>query len=344
MEQQSERSILIVEDEPSISGFIRRGLIFEGYSVEAIDDGRAGLERLRDQRPDLLILDLMLPGIDGLEICRRVRAAEAADGSTPLPILMLTARDAVNDRVTGLEAGADDYLVKPFAFEELLARVRALLRRSAQTHPTANVQILSFDDLAIDQSARTVRRNDRDIDLSVREYDLLTLFLHHPNQVLPRDHESRVGRRRLFRRFERVKSRSGNCGGSLNRGSESQAVQTIHQDRLRFFGRLDRSWPACARSIRFRLTAWYATVTHAGAADAHRDRQRGARSAPLQQFDDDLTNTAAAISAPPRSAHSEMARPSASIFPRSIRSRSRYFIQISLPDGSTEYRSDALGT
>ena len=129
MEQQSERSILIVEDEPSISGFIRRGLIFEGYSVEAIDDGRAGLERLRDQRPDLLILDLMLPGIDGLEICRRVRAAEAADGSTPLPILMLTARDAVNDRVTGLEAGADDYLVKPFAFSEFLARVRTLLRR-----------------------------------------------------------------------------------------------------------------------------------------------------------------------------------------------------------------------
>ena len=228
VEQQSERSILIVEDEPSISGFIRRGLIFEGYSVEAIDDGRAGLERLRDQRPDLLILDLMLPGIDGLEICRRVRAAEAADGSTPLPILMLTARDAVNDRVTGLEAGADDYLVKPFAFEELLARVRALLRRSAQTHPTANAQILSFDDLAIDQSARTVRRNDRDIDLSVREYDLLTLFLHHPNQVLPRATiMSRVWGDDFFGDSNVLEVTIGNLRRQLESGGESRLIQTV---------------------------------------------------------------------------------------------------------------------
>ena len=185
VEQQSERSILIVEDEPSISGFIRRGLIFEGYSVEAIDDGRAGLERLRDQRPDLLILDLMLPGIDGLEICRRVRAAEAADGSTPLPILMLTARDAINDRVTGLEAGADDYLVKPFKFQELLARIRSLLRRRGPSPPPAT-ELLRYDDLELDVPRKEAVRNGKRIPLTVKEFALLEYLMRNPNRVLTR--------------------------------------------------------------------------------------------------------------------------------------------------------------
>ena len=124
------RHILLVEDEPAISGFVRRGLIFEGYDVQVVEDGREALDAIRDGSPDLLILDLMLPNVDGINVTRRIRAAESADGSTRLPILMLTARDSVADRVAGLDAGADDYLVKPFDFEELVARVRALLRRT----------------------------------------------------------------------------------------------------------------------------------------------------------------------------------------------------------------------
>ena len=122
--------VLLVEDEPAISGFVRRGLIFEGFDVDVAINGRIALEMIRDRQPDLLVLDLMLPEVDGLEVTRRLRAAEANDPQSRLPILMLTARDSIPDRVAGLEAGADDYLVKPFDFNELLARVRALLRRT----------------------------------------------------------------------------------------------------------------------------------------------------------------------------------------------------------------------
>jgi two-component system response regulator MprA len=182
----NQARILVVEDEPAISGFVRRGLIFEGYDVEVATDGREGLTRLRDEPPDLLVLDLMLPGIDGLELCRRVRAAEEMDHRPPLPILMLTARDAVADRVTGLEAGADDYLVKPFAFDELLARVRALLRRSRPATPRPAAETLTFDGLSLDLGSRTGERGGRQLSLTTREFDLLALFLRHPNQVLPR--------------------------------------------------------------------------------------------------------------------------------------------------------------
>lgn len=188
MAQQSPTKparILVVEDEPAISGFVRRGLIFEGYEVDVMADGREALSRLRDGSPDLIVLDLMLPGIDGLELCRRVRAAEEADSRPPVPILMLTARDAVTDRVTGLEAGADDYLVKPFAFDELLARVRALLRR-ARPRAARATENLTYDSLALDLGSRTGRRGDRLLKLTTREFDLLALFLRHPNQVLPR--------------------------------------------------------------------------------------------------------------------------------------------------------------
>jgi two-component system response regulator MprA len=175
----------VVEDEPAISGFVRRGLIFEGYDVTLAENGRDALEMIRDTPPDLVILDLMLPEVDGLEVARRVRAAEEADQLPRVPILMLTARDAVPDRIAGLDVGADDYLVKPFDFDELLARVRALLRRTQRIEKRSG-EVLGFDDVQLDISSRTVTRDGEPIDLTAREFDLLTLFLRHPNQVLTR--------------------------------------------------------------------------------------------------------------------------------------------------------------
>ncbi len=171
-------NILIVEDDESIASMLRRGLIFEGYRRRGGAHGPEGLDRARERMPDLVILDLMLPDIDGMEVCRRLRAA------SDVPILMLTAKEAVPDRVAGLDAGADDYMVKPFAFEELLARVRALLRRHQVTETP---DVLRFADLELDTGTRQARRGERVIDLTAKEYDLLHLFLRHPRQVLTRD-------------------------------------------------------------------------------------------------------------------------------------------------------------
>ncbi len=171
-------TILVIEDEERIADLLRRGLTFEGYKVLVAADGPGGLSIARDQPPDLVILDWMLPGLDGLEVCRRLRAAG------PTPILMLTAKDAVPDRVAGLDAGADDYLVKPFSFDELLARVRALLRRS---RPAEGTEALKFADLTLDPAAREARRAGRRLDLTAKEFDLLELLLRHPRQVLTRE-------------------------------------------------------------------------------------------------------------------------------------------------------------
>jgi two-component system response regulator MprA len=169
--------ILVIEDEPKIADFLRRGLAYEGYHVEARLDGESGLKAARDDPPDLVILDVMLPSLDGLEVCKRLRAG----GN--VPILMLTARDAVPDRVKGLDSGADDYLVKPFDFDELLARVRALLRRRTP----AEGPVLKFADLTLDVRTRVVRRGDQRIELTTKEFDLLHLFMLHPRQVLTRE-------------------------------------------------------------------------------------------------------------------------------------------------------------
>jgi two-component system response regulator MprA len=170
--------ILVVEDERQIAELLRRGLIYEGYSVEVATDGEAGLAAARDRPPDLVLLDLMLPGIDGLTVCSRLRAA------SDVPILVLTARDAVPDRVAGLDAGADDYVVKPFSFDELLARIRALLRRR---QPQAAMETLTFSDLKLSPATHEVFRGDRRIELTAREFELLTLLMEHPRQVLTRD-------------------------------------------------------------------------------------------------------------------------------------------------------------
>lgn len=179
--------ILVVEDEPGIAGFVRRGLHFEGYDVVVASDGPSALRILRDDPPDLVVLDVMIPGADGFEIARRLRAAEVAERLPAIPVLMLTARDAVADRVTGLRAGADDYLVKPFDFDELLARIEALLRRStARTESGAARDVLEYADLRVDLTGRTVSRGNREVQLTAREFDLLVLFMRHPEHVLPR--------------------------------------------------------------------------------------------------------------------------------------------------------------
>jgi two-component system, OmpR family, response regulator MprA len=173
--------ILVVEDEARIASFLRRGLTLEGYEVETAYDGEEALFKIRDRPPDLVILDIMLPRIDGLEVCRRMRTF------TSLPVLMLTARDAVPDRVAGLDNGADDYMVKPFSLDELLARVRALLRRQKRPEAGAERQVLSYGDLKMNSGTRQVWRAEREIQLTAKEYDFLELFMRNPQQVLTRD-------------------------------------------------------------------------------------------------------------------------------------------------------------
>jgi two-component system, OmpR family, response regulator MprA len=172
--------ILIVDDDSRVTSALRRTLAYEGYTVSTALDGEGALALARTKPPDLVILDLMLPGINGLEVCRRLRTA--GDG---IAVLMLTARDAVADRVTGLESGADDYLVKPFALEELLARVKALLRR--HNPPDVTRSVLCFADLELDTARREAKRGERIIELSTTEYELLALFLRNPRMVLTRN-------------------------------------------------------------------------------------------------------------------------------------------------------------
>jgi two-component system response regulator MprA len=171
--------VLIVDDEPAVRAALERALRLDRYDVELAGDGREALDRIADMRLDAVVLDVAMPGIDGLEVCRRLR--EAGDRT---PVLMLTARDSVDDRVAGLDAGADDYLVKPFALKELKARLRALLRR-AET-PAGDDQALRFADLVLDRGAWEARRGQRPLELSRTEFQLLAMFLEHPRQVLTR--------------------------------------------------------------------------------------------------------------------------------------------------------------
>ncbi|HCP75451.1 MAG TPA: DNA-binding response regulator, partial [Ktedonobacter sp.] len=167
-----------VDDDPRITDLLRRVLAYEGYSVASAASGNEALKRTLERPPDLVVLDIMLPGLDGLEVARRLRAA-----GDNVPVLMVTARDAVADRVKGLETGADDYLVKPFAPEELVARVKALLRRNQE----ARHEVLHYADIELDTGTRIAHRGSREIDLSPTEYELLALFLRRPRQVLTRE-------------------------------------------------------------------------------------------------------------------------------------------------------------
>ncbi|MEU6666640.1 response regulator transcription factor [Streptomyces sp. NPDC046727] len=178
--------ILIVDDEPAVREALQRSLAFEGYDTEVAVDGADALEKAADYRPDLVVLDIQMPRMDGLTAARRIRGA----GDTT-PILMLTARDTVGDRVTGLDAGADDYLVKPFELDELFARIRALLRRSTYaTAVSAEAQedeALTFADLRMDLATREVTRGGRQVGLTRTEFTLLEMFMAHPRQVLTRE-------------------------------------------------------------------------------------------------------------------------------------------------------------
>jgi len=172
--------ILVVEDDPAVRSSLSRALRLEGYEVELHEEGASAIKSLQVAVPDAILLDLQLPDVDGLEICRRVRSS----GDTT-PILMVTARDAVDDRVAGLDAGADDYLVKPFDLSELFARLRALLRRRGPSEGEADV--LRFEDLSLDLLTRDARRGERSFTLTRVEFDLLELLLRHPRQVLTRE-------------------------------------------------------------------------------------------------------------------------------------------------------------
>ncbi|MCB5166211.1 response regulator transcription factor [Streptomyces bambusae] len=181
-----QQRILIVDDEPAVREALRRSLAFEGYTAETAVDGLDALDKAAAHTPDLIVLDIQMPRMDGLTAARRLRA-----GGSQTPILMLTARDTVGDRVTGLDAGADDYLVKPFELDELFARIRALLRRSRYAAPAAagaaQEDVLAFGDLRMDLATREVTRGGRPVELTRTEFTLLEMFLAHPRQVLTRE-------------------------------------------------------------------------------------------------------------------------------------------------------------
>ncbi|AGY58091.1 response regulator transcription factor [Gloeobacter kilaueensis] len=169
--------ILLVEDEPKLARFVELELLSEGYRVHLAPDGIAGLTAAREEPPDLILLDWELPGLSGLEVCCRLRKT-----GSRVPVIFLTGRDEVSDRVRGLDAGADDYLTKPFSIEELLARIRVRLRQ--QQPPTADPNVLSFEDVRLNRLTREVFRGERSVELTPKEFELLEYFLTHPRQVV----------------------------------------------------------------------------------------------------------------------------------------------------------------
>ena len=173
--------ILVVDDDRAVRESLRRSLSFNGYTVDLATDGQDALEQVTASRPDAMVLDVMMPRVDGLEVCRRLRST-----GDDLPILVLTARDSVSERVAGLDAGADDYLPKPFALEELLARLRALLRRATPDPDSSADEVLRFADLSLDPATREVTRGDRQISLTRTEFSLMEMLMANPRRVLTR--------------------------------------------------------------------------------------------------------------------------------------------------------------
>jgi two-component system, OmpR family, response regulator MprA len=210
-------SILVVDDDPFIRSVVSRGLRLEGFQVEVAADGLDALRITREQHFHLVVLDVMLPNLDGIEVCRRLRRG------TNVPIIMLTARDSVSDRIGGLDSGADDYLIKPFDFDELLARVRALLRRAQLTQE----EELLFADLLLDMGTREAYRGGRRIEITTREYELLLLFLRHPRQVLTRQQILEDIWRNTEVDANAIEVHIGRLREKLEAGGERRIIQTI---------------------------------------------------------------------------------------------------------------------
>ncbi|MFE5919181.1 response regulator transcription factor [Streptomyces sp. NPDC056468] len=219
----SAPKVLVVDDEPEVRYAVEDGLEVEGYQVRGAEDGMAALTAIADWEPDAVVLDVMLPGLDGLAVCRCLRAL-----GDRTPVLVLTALGSVSERVDGLEAGADDYLVKPFALDELVARIRALLRRTAVAEPAAGGE-LGFADLAVDPATRTGRRAGRAIEFSRTEFSLLDLLLRHPGQVLPRETIlERVWGRDFGPESNSLAVYVGYLRRKLEAGGEPRLVHTVH--------------------------------------------------------------------------------------------------------------------
>jgi two-component system, OmpR family, response regulator MprA len=216
-EEQAMTTILVVDDDPSIRSVVSRGLRFEGYDVQIAGDGLEALRIAREMPLHMVVLDVMLPNLDGLEVCRRLRRGSNA------PIIMLTARDAVPDRIAGLDSGADDYLIKPFDFDELLARIRALLRRTQ----SQNEEVLAFADLRLDTGTREAYRGNRRTELTTREYELLAFFLRHPRQVLTRDQILSHVWNNPDVDSNAIEVHIGRLRDKLEAGGEGRVIQTI---------------------------------------------------------------------------------------------------------------------
>jgi two-component system response regulator MprA len=210
--------LLVVDDDPKITAMLRRALQAEGYEVRTANDGREGLARAKERQPDLVVLDLLMPEIDGLEVCRRLRD----EGN--VPILILTAKDETGDRVRGLDSGADDYLIKPFALDELLARIRALLRR----REARDLHVLRFADLTLDLTTRIATRGTRAIELTTREFELLLYFLRHPKEVLSQQQLlDRVWEGQFDAESNVVHVYVGYLRSKLEAGGEPRLVHTV---------------------------------------------------------------------------------------------------------------------
>jgi two-component system response regulator MprA len=211
--------VLVVDDDPAVLSLLRRALVLAGYEVVVADTGEQALRLAAVQEPALVVLDVMLPGIDGFTVARRLRAGTSA------PVLMLTAKDTVPDRVAGLDSGADDYLVKPFSVEELLARVRALLRRA---RPEAEQDVLAFQDLQVDVKGRRAYRAGRLMDLTPREFNLLTTLLRHPRQALSREQLSQMVWGYAFQGESNfIDAAVKDLRRKLEQAGESRLVQTV---------------------------------------------------------------------------------------------------------------------
>lgn len=221
--------VLVVEDTEDIASLIKHSLIREGLKVDVAADGTSALVSVAMEPPDVVVLDLMLPDISGVEVCRKIRVMDEENNRPPTPVLMLTALSSVTDRVTGLEAGADDYLMKPFAVAELIARVRVILRRKRMETPVAvSNEVLEYADLRVELGSRIVTRGDRVVNLTSREFEVLVFLLRHANQVIPRDTLlRRIWGTDFFGDSNVVAVTIASIRRALEEGGEPRLIQTI---------------------------------------------------------------------------------------------------------------------